>query len=158
MIKTKKTKKSKKQHGQNSYGRGSRKKGRGSGERGGKGMAGTGKRADHKKSLVINLHGNKYFGKQGITSKGTKRKKLFVINLRKIIEKFPKKTEINLKKYKILGDGDLKTKLTITAKAFTKTAKDKIEKVGGKIIISELRKKPEENKKKVEEEVKEKSE
>ncbi len=117
-------------------------------------MSGTGKRADHKKSLIINLYGTKYFGKQGITSKGTKRKKLLVINLRKIIEKFPGKTEIDLKKYKVLGDGELKTKLTITAKAFTKSAKEKIEKAGGKIIISEIRRKPEENKK----EVKEKSE
>jgi len=147
MIKTKKRKKSKRQRGQTTYGHGSRKKWRGSGERGGKGMSGTGKRADHKKSLIIKLYGNKYFGKQGITSKGTKRKKLLVINLKKIIEKFPGKTEINLKKYKILGDGELKTKLTITAKAFTKSAKEKIEKAGGKIIISEIRKKPEEKKK-----------
>jgi len=155
VVKTKKTKKSKRLHGQNSYGRGSRKKGRGSGERGGKGMSGTGKRADHKKTLITKLYGNKYFGKQGITSKGSKRKKLLVINLRKIIEKFPEKTEINLKKYKILGDGELKTKLVITAKAFTKSAKEKIEKAGGKIIIFETRKKPEENKKEVKENKKE---
>jgi large subunit ribosomal protein L15 len=151
MIKTKKRKKSERQHGQNTYGHGSRKKWRSSGEKGGHGMSGTGKRADHKKSLIINLYGNKYFGKQGITSKGTRRKKLFAINLKKIIEKFPGKTNIELKKYKILGDGELKTKLTITARAFTKSAKEKIEKAGGKIIISEVRKKPEEKKKEVKE-------
>ena len=151
MIKTKKRKKSERQHGQNTYGHGSRKKWRSSGEKGGHGMSGTGKRADHKKSLIINLYGNKYFGKQGITSKGTRRKKLFAINLKKIIEKFPGKTNIELKKYKILGDGELKTKLTITARAFTKSAKEKSEKAGGKIIISEVRKKPEEKKKEVKE-------
>lgn len=36
---------------------------------------------------------------------------------------------------KILGDGEIKKKLTITANAFSKSAKEKIEKVGGKIII-----------------------
>jgi large subunit ribosomal protein L15 len=142
--KTKKRKKSGRQRGGNTYGHGSRKKWRSSGEQGGHGMSGTGKRADHKKSLIINLYGNKYFGKQGITSKSTKRKKSLAINLREIIEKFPEKTNIDLKKYKILGDGELKAKLTITARAFTESAKEKIEKEGGKIIISEARKKPEE--------------
>jgi len=151
VVKTKKRKKSKRQRGQTTYGHGSRKKWRSSGEQGGHGMSGTGKRADHKKSLIINLYGNKYFGKQGITSKSTKRKKVLAINLKEIIEKFPGKTNIELKKHKILGDGELKTKLTITARAFTKSAKEKIEKAGGKIIISELRKKPEENKKEIKE-------
>mgnify|MGYP003974067337 CR=1 FL=1 len=36
---------------------------------------------------------------------------------------------------KILGNGELKTALTIKAKAFSKTAKDKIEKAGGKAIV-----------------------
>jgi large subunit ribosomal protein L15 len=147
VVKTKKQRKSKRQRGNNTYGHGSRKKWRSSGEKGGHGMSGTGKRADHKKSLIIKLYGNNYFGKQGITSKSTKRKKVLVINLKDIIEKFPGKTNIELKKYKILGDGELKTKLTITARAFTESAKEKIEKAGGKIIISEVRKKPEENKK-----------
>jgi len=150
-FKTKKRKKSKRQRGGTTYGHGSRKKWRSSGEQGGHGMSGTGKRADHKKSLIIKLYGNSYFGKQGITSKSTKRKKSFIINLREIIEKFPGKTDISLKKYKILGDGELKTKLAITARAFTESAKEKIEKAGGKIIISEARKKPEENKKEVKE-------
>jgi large subunit ribosomal protein L15 len=35
---------------------------------------------------------------------------------------------------KILGDGDLKTKLEISAHNFSKSAKEKIEKVGGKAI------------------------
>jgi len=146
-FKTKKRKKSGRQRGGTTYGHGSRKKWRSSGEQGGHGMSGTGKRADHKKSLIIKLYGNKYFGKQGITSKSTKRKKALVINLKEIIEKFPGKTEINLKEYKVLGDGELKMKLTITAKAFSESAKEKIEKAGGKIIISEPRKKPEESKK-----------
>ena len=66
VFKTKKTKKSMKWRGDTTYGHGARKKWKGSGHHGGCGMAGTGKRADHKKSLVIKLYGNNYFGKPKI--------------------------------------------------------------------------------------------
>lgn len=36
---------------------------------------------------------------------------------------------------KVLGNGDIKTKIEITANAFSKTAIDKIEKGGGKAVI-----------------------
>lgn len=36
---------------------------------------------------------------------------------------------------KILGDGELNKKLTVTANAFSKSAKEKIEKAGGKVIV-----------------------
>ena len=38
-------------------------------------------------------------------------------------------------KLKILGVGDIKTKIEISAHKFSKTAKDKIEKIGGKVTI-----------------------
>ncbi len=38
---------------------------------------------------------------------------------------------------KILGDGDLTEAVTVTAHAFSESAKEKIEKAGGKIIIAE---------------------
>jgi large subunit ribosomal protein L15 len=143
VFKTHKKKKSKGQRGLTTYGHGARKKWQSSGQKGGKGMSGTGKRADHKKSLVIKLYGNKYFGKQGITSRGTKKDKSKVINLRDIeqnldslMKKFGKGTELHMNKYKILGDGNIKTKLIIKAKAFTESAKQKIEKAGGEIIIA----------------------
>jgi ribosomal protein L18E len=79
------------------------------------------------------LYGNKYFGKKGITSKRTAKKRTNTINLRGL-NKYKEK-EINLKDYKILGDGEITKAITITAKAFTKSAKQKIEKVGGKIIV-----------------------
>ena len=120
---------------------------RGSGRHGGCGMAGTGKKADHKKSLVI-VKFKKYFGKQGITSMGTKRRKLKAINLREIsqnfdslMKKFGKGSELNLKDYKVLGEGELKEKITINAMAFTKSAKEKIEKAGGKAITPVVKKK-----------------
>ncbi|MCB0726430.1 MAG: 50S ribosomal protein L15 [Ignavibacteria bacterium] len=39
------------------------------------------------------------------------------------------------KPLKVLGNGDIKTKIEITANAFSKTAIDKIEKGGGKAVI-----------------------
>jgi len=141
-IKIKKTKKSKKQRGNNTYGHGARKKAKGKGSKGGKGMAGTGKRADHKKSLILNVYGKDYFGKKSKTKKFRKqKKKIKVLNLRDIeknknsfLKKYGKNKELVLKGYKILGEGEITDKLTIKADAFAKTAIEKIEKVGGKAI------------------------
>ena len=46
------------------HGYGSMKKNRGAGNRGGRGMAGSGKRADQKKPTILKLYGNEYFGKK----------------------------------------------------------------------------------------------
>ena len=150
MIKTKKRKKSSRMHGRKmgTHGWGARKKHKKSGHRGGKGMSGSGKRADHKKSLVIKLYGHKYFGKQGITSKGTKKDKENRINLRDIelnLSKYSKdakseKTEINLGNYKILGTGDVDHKLINKAKSASKKAVGKVKEKGGEIIIIRLTK------------------
>ena len=143
-MKLKKRKKSSRMHGKNmgTHGRGARKKAQGTGHRGGKGMSGSGKRADHKKTLVTKLYGHKYFGKQGVTSRGTKKDKTNKINLQQIeinLEKYGKKTskgfEINLKKYKILGTGEAKNKLIISAKSASKSAIEKVKKSGGEIIF-----------------------
>ena len=142
VIKTRKKRKSKKQRGNTTYGHGARKKWKGKGHKGGVGMAGSGKRADQKITLITKLYGNRYFGKKGITSRSTKKKRIKAVNLGHIqdnldsfIERFGKGNELDLSEYKILGDGELKTKLTIKARRFTNSAKEKIEKSGGKIII-----------------------
>ena len=148
-MKVKKRKKTTKMHGHGmgTHGRGSRKKAKKSGHHGGPGMSGTGKRADHKKTLVLKLYGHGYFGKQGITSKGTKRDKRKRINLGEIqtsIESFVKKGiakkisggfEINLSDFKILGDGEVKEKLIIQAKEASKSAIEKVKKAGGEIQL-----------------------
>ena len=149
----KKRKKVSRMRGSKTHGTGGMKKARGSGHRGGVGMAGTGKRADHKKSLVIKLYGNKYFGKQGITSKKTERIKSRFINLRDIeknfdslMKKYGKNKELVLEDYKILGEGELKEKITIKANAFSESARQKIEKAGGKaILINDSEKEAKEN-------------
>ncbi len=161
-MKTKKRTKSSRAHGRKmgSHGWGARKKHKKTGHRGGKGMSGSGKRADHKKTLVTKLYGGNYFGKQGITSKGTKRDTRKRINLRDIelnlnsyMKKgFAKKTgdsfEVNLGKYKILGKGNIKTKFILKASEASKSALEKVKKAGGEIILGKVDKpkKPVENK------------
>ncbi|MAG79173.1 hypothetical protein CMI40_02245 [Candidatus Pacearchaeota archaeon] len=144
MIKTKKRKKSSRDHGRGmgTHGWGARKKHKKSGHKGGKGMSGSGKRADHKKTLINKLYGHKYFGKQGITSRGTKRDTRQRINLRQIElnplkygKKVGDKFEINLLNYKILGTGVIKNKLIIKAKEASLSAIEKIKEAGGEIIL-----------------------
>ncbi|MEK6897758.1 MAG: uL15 family ribosomal protein [Nanoarchaeota archaeon] len=149
LKKTKKRKKVSRMHGRKmgTHGWGARKKHKKSGHRGGTGMAGTGKRADQKKTLVNKLYGNKYFGKQGITSKKTQRDKRDRINLQDIelnlgsyikkgiAKKTDKGFEVDLSSYKILGNGNIKSKLIIKAKSASKSAIEKIKKIGGEIKL-----------------------
>lgn len=110
-------------------------------------MAGTGKRADQKKTLILKLYGHEYFGKQGITSRKTERDRRKRINIDVIsgnLTSFWKKTakgwEINLPQYKILdGTKELKEKLIINALEASKSAIDRIKKAGGEIILSKKR-------------------
>ena len=129
--------------GRGTCGTGNRKNKR---NKGGTGMAGTGKRADHKKTLINNLYGNDYFGKQGVTSRGTKRDIRQRINLDTIelnLDKYGKKTtkgyEIKLEKYKILGNGKVKNKLFITCFEASKSAIEKVTTAGGEIIVKEIK-------------------
>lgn len=144
-IKTHKRRKSSREHGRGrgSCGWGERKKHKHSGHRGGKGMSGSGKRGDQKKTLVIKLYGNKYFGKQGVTSKKSARDIRQRINLETIeknLESYGKKEEdkwvINLENYKILGNSEVKNKLVIHAKEASESARKKVEGKGGEIINS----------------------
>ena len=90
MKKTKKRKKQTRMRGSHSNKRGFKKKGRGSGHRGGVGLAGTGKRADHKKNLALHPFGkSKRLGKKPST-------KLKTINLREINDRLKGKKEITI--------------------------------------------------------------
>lgn len=130
-----------------SHGWGARKKHKKTGHRGGKGMSGSGKRADHKKTLVNKLYGHNYFGKQGITSRASEHDKRLRINLSQIqnnLETYGKKTtkgwEISLTKYKILGTGEVTEKLFITCLEASKSAIEKVKKAGGEIVVKEIKK------------------
>ena len=139
-MKIKKTKKNVGQRAESTHGHGARKKWRKSGHKGGVGMAGSGKRGDQKKTMVIRKYGNAYFGKQGFTSRGTARRKNMIMNvgfidknLDSLIKKFGSNGVLNLSKYKILGSGDLSKKIKIKALQVSDSARGKIEKVGGSI-------------------------
>ncbi len=147
-MKLKKRKKYSRAHGRKmgTAGTGARKNKRKSGNKGGIGMSGSGKRADHKKTLVQKLYGHNYFGKQGVTSKKTKRDIRKRINLRELstnLEKYAKKKgdswEINLRNYKILGEGEVKEKLIVTCLSASQSAIEKVNEAGGKIIIKEIK-------------------
>ena len=147
-MKTKKRKKTSRIRGARTCGWGFRQKHKGGhGNSGGAGMSGSGKRGDQKKTFVLKYL-YPYFGKQGFTSRKTKKRKDNVINVQDLEKKFKEGKEIDLSDYKILGKGEIKKKLTIRVKACSEEAKKKIEKVGGKIILPEKKvKKPEVEKK-----------
>jgi len=83
----------------------------------------------------------------------SKKKNIAIINLSRIQEIFTNKkeifkTKINLenlqkskflnkkyKKLKLLGSGDLKDKFDIEVNSISKSAKEKIEKIGGKVTV-----------------------
>lgn len=138
----KKRKKKSRMRGTGTHGGGARKKRKKSGHRGGAGMSGSGKRADHKKTLITKKYGHEYFGKQGITSRKTQKDKEKRINIGEIeskLDKYGKKVgdkwEVELKNYKILGGGEIKNKLIIKAKEASKSALEKVKKLGGEIIF-----------------------
>jgi len=134
--------------GRKTCGYGARKKHRGSGHRGGKGMAGSGKKAGQRKVWLLKYMPN-YLGKKGFVSK---KKKLKIINLDEIEErikefeerKIAKRTAegigLDLREYKVLGAGEVKSKLIIKAENFSESAKEKIEEKGGKAIVISLEK------------------
>jgi len=138
--------KSSRYRGTHTHGRGFKKKARGSGHRGGFGMAGTGKRGDAKKTIVLNLYGNDYFGKSKTLRAGRKIAKLDSMNVGHIsqhisalvkqgIAKDNKGTyDVNISGYKLLGEGDMKIKAKITAGQASKQAIDKVKKAGGEVV------------------------
>jgi len=141
-----KRKKNTRQRGSKTHGWGAKKKHRGQGNRGGRGMAGTGKRADSKKPSV--WKDQDYFGKHGFVSKtpGVKIKEVNIGFIEQHINKFLSgglaKNEggfyhVELEKLgfnKLLGDGKVSAKFRINVKYASKTAVEKVKKAGGEII------------------------
>jgi len=139
MVKTHKRTKNSRIRGARTVGWGFRQKHKGHGNKGGFGMAGTGKRGDHKKQVALESDTKtkkRYFGKQGVTSRGTALCKYEKINLWAVKDNMFTKEgcKIDLSKHKILGHGD-GFKAEITALAATGSAIEKMEKAGGKIIL-----------------------
>jgi len=112
------------------------KKNRGSGNRGGKGMAGTGKRSDNKKTLILKLYGNEYFGKRGFIIPPEVKQDIRAINIKDL----PHQSSLDLTSLgydKLLSKGAPAMKYEIKVAKCSAKAKEKIEKAGGKIVTEE---------------------
>lgn len=143
-------KKNTRQRGSVSHGWGSRKKHRGAGHRGGRGMSGSGKRGDQKKESILGI--KNYFGKHGFTTK--RRTFTTTTNIRFLEDKISSLVKEGKAKIedgvvaidladigvdKLLSKGNPDRKYMITCKAATPNAISAIEKAGGKVIIKESR-------------------
>jgi large subunit ribosomal protein L15 len=132
--------------GNTTHGWGSMKKNRGSGNRGGKGNAGSGKRSDSKKPSIWS---GKYFGKHGFTSKNTKCIKATNINyLEENLLKLTKDSankengfySIDLKKLgfdKLLSKGKVTNKYKVKVQFASKKAVEKLKAGGGEVILNQ---------------------
>ena len=140
-----KRKKDTKQRGSHTHGWGSKKKHRGSGNRGGKGMAGTGKRSD---AIKPSIWQEEYFGKHGFVSKNRAVREGVNIeyldsNAQKLVDKKAAKIEngavvINLAELgfdKLLGKGRVTKKLIITAGFASAGAVESVKAAGGDVIV-----------------------
>ena len=141
-----KRKKNDRQRGSKTHGWGAKKKHRGQGNRGGRGMAGTGKRADSKKPSIWKTD---YFGKHGFVSK-TPKLKINPVNINFIeqhLDRFisnglAKKEDgfysVELEKLgynKLLGDGKVSMKFKIKTLYASEKAVEKVKEAGGEVIM-----------------------
>ena len=139
--------------GTHTHGWGAKKKHRGAGHRGGRGMAGSGKRADQKKPTILKLYGNAYFGRHGFNRPQKMVQKIKAINLDNLQSKLDSYLEqklvikdkefyvVDLDKLgyqKLLGGGKLNIKFKISAQYFSKQAVKKIEEKGGTIVQEDV--------------------
>jgi len=125
-------KKTEKRRGTRTIGRGGIKKWRGKGHRGGKGYAGTKK---HRKSWVLRYERDHIGKPKGFIPKTSKS--VCSINLRDLDRLAGDKKEIVLADHgydKVLGSGKITKKLVVKAGSFSRIAKERIEKAGGKAV------------------------
>ncbi|HLC64938.1 MAG TPA: uL15 family ribosomal protein [Candidatus Nanoarchaeia archaeon] len=143
-----KRKKNSRQRGSWTHGWGAKKKHRGSGHRGGKGMAGTGKRADSKKPSI--WKDVKYFGKHGFVMHGAKFKAnpINILDIEEHVSKWISEKKASESKgevtidlgalgyNKLLGNGKPTRKYVINVQAASKGAVESIQEAGGKVNVS----------------------
>ncbi len=136
-------KKAVKCRGYSTHGGGARKKRRGAGSHGGRGNAGTGKRAGHHQfGVTLGKHGffhpkrhvkavnvgkftKEYIQKLVASGKITKEGDFFLINLR------------NLGYQKLLGTGTVQTKLKIIVDSYSPQAEEKVKAAQGTIVSTQ---------------------
>ena len=124
-----------KKRGSKTCGYGMKKKHRGGGSRGGRGFAGQYK---HKKLMIKKKFPERFEKKKfkSLTQKGFEQD-IKTINLNNLVTLSEGNKQIDLATlgyHKVLGKGEINIPLEVKAKSFTKKAKEKIEKAGGKTI------------------------
>lgn len=136
--------------GQKTHGCGAKKKRRGAGNRGGKGMAGSGKRADQKKTYVLKYFGTDYFGKKGFRSHKRKLKTINIGLINEHLDQWVKKGWakddkniyiIDLTKLgydKLLGKGLVTKKYKINVEFASQKTISKIKGAGGEISVNNV--------------------
>ena len=139
-------KKDTRMRGSHTHGWGSKKKHRGSGNRGGKGMASTGKRSDAFKPSIWK---EEYFGKHGFSHRGAIVH--HIVNVNYIDQNIEKLAEGNLAKKqgssyeinianlgfdKLLGNGKVKKKLMVTAKYASVRSIESVKAAGGEVTVT----------------------
>ena len=140
---TNKRKKVTKYRGGSTHGGGARKKRRGAGSRGGRGRAGSGKRAGHKKYGIV-------LGSRGFTPKNTVSVKAVNVNyftpkrVQQLVHEGKALKEGGfysvdlgaLGYHKLLGTGTTPLKLKVTVKSCSSRAAEKIKAAGGEVVSS----------------------
>ena len=125
--------------GSGTHGCGARKKRRGAGSRGGKGRAGTGKRAGHKKNFFEVIIGKQ----KGFTSYRKSVKAINVGDLTRLVSKQNLNSGnivLNLRELgygKLLGAGNINIEVKVYVDSYYKKEEEKIKVAGGEIISVE---------------------
>ena len=119
------------------HGRG-KKGGRGAGLRGGRGNAGLMKH----KHMYMTKYMPDHFGRHGFKRPQSVVKKNKTINVGQLEETFPGKKDIDLGKEgfdKLLGGGNLSSKIKIKVDGASGKAVEKVKDKGGEVILSEVK-------------------
>jgi len=115
------------------HGRG-KKAGRGAGLRGGRGNAGLLKH----RHMYMTKNMPDHFGRHGFKRPPSIKKDIKTINIGDLEEQFPGKTTIDLNKEgydKLLGSGQINSKIKITVNNASEKAITKIQEKGGEVIL-----------------------
>jgi len=135
--------------GSHTHGWGCKKKHRGSGHKGGKGMAGTGKRKKTKWTWVIKYMPG-HLGKRGFKRPVEAQNEVMAVNLRFIDEHLDELMQLGIAYEeegkivvdttqfadKVLGSGKITKPLVIKARAFSPKAEEKIVQAGGEALLA----------------------
>jgi len=134
--------------GSETHGKGTGKKHRGSGSRGGRGMAGSGKRSEAK--LMKMTGGKRHLGKVGFVSRkadGVKVNTITVATLQRNLDSMLRESEITKEKDlyvidltklgydKLLSKGNVTEKLKITVDSASAGVIEKVKEAGGEVVL-----------------------